>query len=131
MYNPQNKRINNHAHHADQVFFKVLKVAILFIVCVILIFSAYKLYRKYNHTRLALIDGKAELAKLHESERLINTSIERLSSVEGVEYEIRDKYRVTKQNEKMIIVIDNYIPPTITDNAGSIFVKFKEWVYNL
>jgi cell division protein FtsB len=133
MYNNSNNRNNTPSHHADHIFFKVVKVAILFIMCIVLIFSSYKLYRKYHRTRLALVDAETELAKLQDSEQSINKSIDRLSSTEGIEYEVRDKYRVTKQNEKMIVVIDNQVEPTAIENTTSTskFVKFKEWLYNL
>lgn len=131
MYQPDRERKKQNTQNPEAAFFKVLKVTILVTVCIILTFSVYKLYRKYSRAHYALKDSQTELAKLHESEVKINQSIDRLSSSEGVEYEIRDNYRVTKQNEKMILVIDN--KPTLENIVlqKNIFVKFKEWLYNL
>lgn len=126
-------RKKQNSQNSEEVFFGVLKVVALLVVCIILGFSVYKLYHKYTRAQRALTDSQAELAKLHTSEARVNQSIDRLSSPEGVEYEVRDKYRVTKESEKIILVIDNAADIQKKDIAleKNIFVKFKEWLYNL
>jgi cell division protein FtsB len=131
MYQPGREHKNYNTKNGEEVFFKVLKVISLIALCVILIFSVYKLYRKYTKAHRALTDSQLELAKLQENEREINQSIDRLSTPAGIEYEVRDKYRVTKENEKMILVIDNKPPAENKILQKNIFVKFKEWLYNL
>jgi cell division protein FtsB len=125
--------VNKHKQHTnpEDVFWSVLKTAILGIVCVILVFSVYKMYKKYHKTTKALADARSELTKLQHNKESVETAIQRLSTSEGREYEIRDRWRVTKSGEKMIVVIDNSADRPKYDISDGIFVKFKEWLYNL
>lgn len=112
----------------EDVFFRVVKTLLLMLLTLIFLFSTYRLYKKYNHSRRALVDTKIELEKLKKNEQNITDSIQRLSTPEGIEYEIRDRYRVVRPNEKLILIVDT---PNKTQDISqkSVFEKIKEYLY--
>lgn len=113
----------------EKNFFKVLGVIGMFFLSVILFFSVYKLQHKYIKAHNALVDSREELKKLKNNELQTQNSINRLSSSDGIEYEVRDKYRVSKSNEHLIVVINN-TPVEVTQTAPkTLFEKIKEWLY--
>ena len=130
MYHITGQPTKKHSQPEDS-FWVVIKTIVLGIFCIILSFSVYKMYKKYHKTRNALADSRTELAKIEHNKESIEYSINRLSTDEGREYEIRDRFRVTKPNEKIIVVVDNSADIPKPSINPSIFVKFKEWLYNL
>lgn len=126
---PKKVHPNTKNSSEEAVFFKVVWVIILGVVCIILIFSTYKISKKYIRTRSALHDSQVELHKLQNNESQIIQSIDRLSTDPGREYEVREKYRVVKQGEKLIVVIDDTLTQVPKEPTNGIFENFKEWLY--
>jgi cell division protein FtsB len=116
---------------SEDVFWRVIRTVLLGMVCIILLFSVYKMYKKYHKTTTTLRDSYTELEKLQQNKISTEHAIERLSTDEGREYEIRDRFRVTKPDEKIIVVIDNSADIPKINIDQSLFVKFKEWLYNI
>lgn len=93
---------------------RFLVVIGLLILCILLIISVIGMYRKHAKVVRARDTYLAELRKLQEKEQQVTQSIERLSTDTGIEDEIRERYRVTKPGEKLILVIDNTPKPADT-----------------
>ena len=123
-----NRFKNQRNTDTEKNFFKIIGIILLCVLCIILMFSSYKLYRKYTKARHALTDTRLELSKFQDQEKKITESIDRLSHTEGLEYEIREKYRVVKPGEQLIVVIDNVLQNT-TPRTPGFFEKIKEYLY--
>ena len=69
----------------------------------------------------------ADLASLTAREKELREDIARLSSAEGVEAEIRDRFMVAKQGEKVMIIADPSAAEahtvTVTDAPASFLGK--------
>ncbi len=94
-------------HHKESFYHSRFWIVVLLVICVILTISVIKIYLKYNHAKSVRDDYRAELAQVQQHEADLEKNIGALSTERGKEEEIRDRYRVVKQGEQMILIIDD------------------------
>ena len=103
---------------------------LLFIMVVVLlllvkgVFSVYSKERESQSEIDRIQSQKAELQKRYEN---ITEQSEALKSTTGVESEIRNKFDVVKEGEKVIVIVDKQIPVIQEDNR-SVLKKFWDSV---
>ena len=105
----------------------------LFFIAVILLFSlnsTYKMYEKAAETNgdrsLTLREKETLLAKENE----LSERISKLKTERGMEEEIRNKYRVVKNGEGVIIVVgagENQANAAAATSTASLFYRIKGW----
>lgn len=83
-------------------------VAILLVICVG--WGMVAIVRTGIKQREALRlrnEARAELAELEQVQQDLEKNIQNLSTEEGIEAEIRQRYRVVKPGEQLVILVDN------------------------
>ena len=82
-------------------------VGILFVVVLYASFSTFKVYKKQKESEALRSVVEKKMYELEEKERQINTKIQALDTDQGLEREIRGKFNVAKDNENMVIILEN------------------------
>ncbi len=65
------------------------------------------MYKKYVHAQQIKNDYHKELLQVQNHATELKNNIDALSTDRGKETEIRDRYRVVKEGEQMILIVDN------------------------
>ncbi len=107
-----------HNNHKKSLGGYVVKILVLFLLCIILLLSCIKLFKKYHHAVQVKNEYEREQQTLIYKKAELEQSIERLSHPEGIEYEVRERYRVVKPGEELILVIDNKQPTESVETTG-------------
>jgi cell division protein FtsB len=68
--------------------------------------AAWGMYDTYTESVAKRIESEREWGILTEREKELRNSIERLSHERGIEEEIREKYMVAKEGERVLVVTD-------------------------
>ncbi len=84
-----------------------LMIITLIIVFGVLAKASWGVYQKERLSAENLSRQNAELQKLSERENSLAQSIEYLKTDEGVEAEIRSKFRFARDGESIAVIIDN------------------------
>ena len=85
----------------SRVFLSILGVLILFLA-----HAVYGVYRKAQSAGVFLQEAETTLEEMNKREKYFSREIERLDSDLGVEEEIRKKFQVAKEGEKVIVIMD-------------------------
>jgi cell division protein FtsB len=103
----------------------------LVIVMALLISGVWGVYKKSRLSALNLEREKSELAKLEVRQKNLSKSIDYLKTEQGVEDEIRTKFRAVKEGEKIAVIIDDDGGTSVTANTSSttesVFMKVFQW----
>lgn len=106
-------------------------LAVLVIFLIIFANAAYGMYNKYMETGENSDIALREKAGMKAKQTELESRLEQLKTDRGVEEEIRKKFRVVKEGEGVIIVVDNKISDktATTTNGGfvPIFDIIKGW----
>src|SRR3989338_2688583 len=78
----------------------------LVLVVVLLFRGVWGVYQKSAEAVAKRDKATAELADLAAREKELHEGIARLSTGEGVEAEIRDRFMVAKEGEKVMLIVD-------------------------
>jgi len=89
-----------------QAFHSRYFLALSIVFVVLLSRGAYGVYQKSEESREKLETAKRELSSLEKREERLLANISRLQTDRGIEEEIRGKFRVAKEGEEMIILLD-------------------------
>jgi cell division protein FtsB len=81
-------------------------VIVLLIFLVLLSYSVFSLYKKRSEALTKAHAAEAELNRVKEKQAQIDSSLDKLSTPEGIEDAIRDKFQVVKDGEELIVVTD-------------------------
>ncbi len=107
----------------------VLVVLVIFLI--IFANAAYGMYDKFVETGVNSDITLRERSDLKAKQIELESRLEQLKTDRGIEEEIRKKFRVVKDGEGVIIVVDNKISgenTTITDGVFMpIFDRIKNW----
>jgi cell division protein FtsB len=93
--------------HKESFFHSRFWIGFLIIICVICGFSTFRMYKKYVHAQQIKNDYSHELVQVQDHALTLKKNIDALSTDRGKETEIRDRYRVVKEGEQMILIVDN------------------------
>jgi cell division protein FtsB len=94
-------------HHKESFFHTRFWIVVLAIICILLGISVVKIYLKYAHAKSIRNDYQEELTQVKQHETDLQKNIDALSTERGKEEEIRDRYRVVKQGEQMILIVND------------------------
>lgn len=89
----------------------------LCILGILILFAGHAVYGVYTKAQSAnafLADAKKKLGDMQEREKYFSSEIERLKSDQGIEQEIRSKFQVAKEGEKVIVLMDKKEDPNAT-----------------
>ena len=92
-----------------RVMYSKVTIIILLVVLVFLINSVFTIYSKYEKSREGSDLARQELENLKERQITLQNKISSLRQASGVEAEIRDKFAVTKEGEKVIVLVEDKV----------------------
>lgn len=92
------------------VIFSKPIAAIVFVIALLMSHSAYGRYIAEQETSEKRIERQLELEGLKMRASALESKVERLESERGIEDAIREQFDVAKQNEEVIVIVD--------ENAG-------------
>jgi uncharacterized protein YxeA len=101
---------------------------ILLILAVILINSAYQIFKKTNETKEYLNLLEEDYASLENRYTEVKKDLEYANSKTGLEREIRSKFDLSLQGEKAIVIIENDVPDIKPPEKKNFFQKIKDFV---
>jgi cell division protein FtsB len=90
-----------------KVLYSPITLIILAVILLVLIKGVWSVYTKENVSSYNLEQEKNELAKLIDREKSLAASFEYLKTDQGIESEIRTKFRAVKDGEKISVIIDD------------------------
>ncbi|TSC62138.1 MAG: Uncharacterized protein G01um101448_579 [Parcubacteria group bacterium Gr01-1014_48] len=93
----------------SQVSLWILGIFILF-VCN----AVYGVYKKAQSANAFLAEAQKNLRAMQDQEKYFSAEIERLKSDQGIEEEIRSKFQVAKEGEKVVVIIDKKEDQNVT-----------------
>ena len=106
-------------------------LVLLIIILAFITHGIWGIWKKTKQSKETLEVAQMELDKLKEREEAIEKKIGRLGTETGLEEEIRSKFDVAKEGEKIIVIVDkNELPPVIEEKPGvikGIFTIVKSW----
>lgn len=97
---------NQSKNSLNKILYSKITIIILFAFLVILSYSVFSLYKKRNEALTKTRAAEAELNRVKEKQAQIDSSLDKLSTPEGIEDAIRDKFQVVKNGEELIVVTD-------------------------
>ena len=83
---------------------------VLVLLAILILFTThavYGVYKKAQSAALYLAESEKSLAEMEEREKYFSKEIERLKSDQGVEEEIRKKFQVAREGEKVMVIMDD------------------------
>jgi cell division protein FtsB len=95
-------------HYKESFFYTRFWIVVLIVVGIFLGISTVRAYKKYTYAKTIRDDYAQELVQVQQSKEVLEKNIHSLSTDRGKEIEIRDRYRVVKEGEQMILIVDNY-----------------------
>lgn len=90
-----------------KIIYSPISLIVLFLIFVFMLRGVIKIYNKNELSVNNLNQEKVELEKLREREKKLNSSIEYLKTEQGIENEIRLKFRAVRDNEEISVIIDD------------------------
>ena len=94
---------------------------VFIVLAVLLAFAGratWGVFQKQVETLQNVREARAKLEELKEQEQFLRSEIARLSTAQGVEAEIREKFPVVKEGEEMMVVVDTD-DPAIAETAST------------
>lgn len=105
---------------------------LLFIITLMLVKGAWGVYLKKKESAFNLVTVEQKLTEGERRKQELSAAIGSLKTQEGLEKEIRNKFSVAKEGEKVIIVVEpSKIEGTEGTDSGSFFKKIGRWIQNV
>jgi cell division protein FtsB len=98
---------------------------ILFALTVLLARGTYGVMKKRQESSNHVETLRAKLQELEDRKAELNKNIDRLSTPEGVDREIKEKFSVSKEGEEVAIIVDLKESATSTETTSGPF--YKRW----
>lgn len=99
----------------------------LLIISGLLFNSLYKVYQKKRGADELLVRMDQELSMLGERKRSLEVSLDRLSTEEGIKFEIKKKLNVAAPGENVAIIVESETASSTTSTPTSLWQKIKNF----
>jgi len=103
----------------------------LFIVLLLLLNSVHNVYKKKKAADEALVQMQKETNELEQRENVLEKSIDRMKTTEGIEFEMRKNLNVVREGEKVAIIVDEKNSSSTTQSEETVWQKTKNFFKNL
>lgn len=102
---------------------------LLLVIAVYSIFSVYRVYEKKRESDRELAKVEQRLIALSAKDTALMRQIDMLQTDQGLEAEIRAKYSVARDNEQVVVLVeDTESPVSTTTETQGIFEKIKSFL---
>lgn len=108
-----------------------ITIIILGLIFLLLAKACFSVYQKQRDTKEKLTRAEAALTELSDRRTNLQEETARLQSSEGIEEEIRRKFQVSKEGEKVIVIVDDQKDQNMPATSTSFFSKVKDVIINL
>ena len=113
-----------------RTYLNVILVA-LFILAIFSLRGFFDVYRKQAESKKGLAEIEREWTALKEREQTLTRDLKKLETPRGVEEEIRDKFSVAKEGEKMALIVESKIREGIQgEEKGNWFTRFWSAIFS-
>lgn len=109
----------------QRLLYSKLTLFVLVIVVLVLARATWNVYEKKSDSAEKRAKSQQELLSLTQQEALLLAEIEALKTQDGQEAEIRDTYRMAKEGEGLIVIVDERIPEVVEEKSGIIHSFWK------
>ena len=89
-----------------QVLYAPVTIVLLALVLFFLARAAMNGYRSEQNSRRELVNAERNVADLSVRSDFLQREIDKLSSEPGLEAELRNKFPIVKEGEKMVIIVE-------------------------
>lgn len=106
---------------------KIYSIPVLIFLLIILFFvlkGTWGIFKKSSFSEKQRIAVEAELIALQERKNSIEKKIQRLNTETGIEEEIRSKFDVAKEGERLIVIVDEEEKVLTDEKEGGAIDKF-------
>ncbi len=112
-----------------KILYSPVVLMILAIVFVILAHALWGVYQKVQISATNLEREQIEFDKLSSREKSLASSIDYLKTDQGVESEIRSKFKLVKDGEKVAVIVDDKpnIATSTATTTHSFWYKLFHW----
>lgn len=104
----------------------------LMILILILIFSlvsTFKVFKKMSLSRSEMKKSEERLIELEAKRTDLLAKISNIQTEEGLEREIRDKFSVAREDEKVVVIVpDEEVEPVFIEYKKTIWQKIKDFL---
>jgi cell division protein FtsB len=90
-------------------------LGVLSVVVLFFLHSTWSVYQKKRESEKARNLSEQSVTALRQRDSDLKAKIDRLDTTPGIEEEIRLKYSVAKENERVVIIVENQTSTTTED----------------
>ncbi len=119
-----------HKRFKKRIFSK-LSIVLLAVILFFLARSTYNLYEKNIESGKNLARVNSSLAEAETRYKSLDEENQRLQTTEGQEEEIRHKFQVSKEGEKVIVVINDQNPTENATTTPTLFNRIRYAILSL
>ncbi len=101
-----------------------LSLIILALVLFFVVKGSFGVYQKYSFSKNELNKSESELEVLKQKKENIDNKIKDLDTETGLEKEIRSKFDVAKEGEKVIVIVDDEKEEVVVEEEKGFFGSF-------
>ena len=105
------------------VMYHKITLVILFIFVILALHSTWSVYKKKRESEKMKNISLIHVKELQSRDAQLKLKIERLSTPTGLEEEIRSKFSVAKDNENMVVVVEDQNTEATTTPKVSFWQK--------
>lgn len=103
----------------------------LFLLLLVLLNSVNKVYKKKKEAERALVHMQEQMSELEKREKTLGQSLDRLSTIEGIGFEMRKKLNVAEVGEGVAIIVTEGNSTSTQEASTSVWQKFKNFFTDL
>ena len=106
---------------AREFLYSKLTIAVILFFVVMLIPGVYSIYVKLGESEKDRTAAERDLADLEEREQMLTQKVEQGKTERGLEEQIREKFNVAKEGESVIVLVDQPVVASTTQNEANVF----------
>ncbi len=110
-----------------RLFYSPIGIVLACIILFSLIRGGLGIHEKAMLAGQRLSQAQTELADLQHQQSSLSASIAQLSTTEGIEAELREKYHAVKEGESVAVIIDNSNTASSSKQATSTSAEKSSW----
>lgn len=103
----------------------------LLLLLLVLLNSVNKVYKKKKEAEKTLVHMQEQVIELENREKTLNQSLDRMSTREGIGFEMRKKLNVAEVGENVAIIVMEGNSTSTQKASTSAWQKFKNFFTNL
>lgn len=100
----------------------------LLVICILVTIAAIGMYQKSREARANKLQAQTEYNALIAQEANLENGISKLETTEGIEENLREKYRVGKEGEHLVVITTDAGNKKIAEEQLAEMTKESWWI---